>query len=282
MKSLVAAVLVLLAAAGAALAGTTEQRPAFVASSYGRIALLNGAGAALERFGPGESPAFSADGKRIAFVRAGDVWVQNTDGSGLRRVTRTAALEETPDWSPDGTLVYASRRGGSFELWLQRPDGPARRLTRVAEAWQEDRSPSWSPDGRSIAFSSTRSGFFNAELYLVRADGTGLRRLTRTPGSEDVHGDDGMPSWRPDGRGLVFVSNRDRNFELYALDLRSGGATRLTRTPQDEMLPKVTRDGRYVFVVPVGTDGAARLSIANAELKGRRVLQAGTAIDPLP
>ena len=46
MKSLAAAVLVLLAAAGAALAGTTEQRPSFVASSYGRIALLNGAGGA--------------------------------------------------------------------------------------------------------------------------------------------------------------------------------------------------------------------------------------------
>ena len=282
MKTCLAALVAAAVAAGAAGAGSAEQRPAFVASSYGRIALLNGAGTAIQKFGPGESPAFSADGKRVAFVRAGDLWVLDVRGGATVRVTRTAATEESPDWSPDGTLVYASRRGGSFELWLQRPGGAARRLTKVAQAWQEDRSPAWSPDGKSIAFSSTRAGFFNPELYLIRPDGTGLRRLTRTPGSEDVFGDDGMPSWRPDGSGLVFVSNRDRNLELYSLDLRSGRSTRLTRTPQDELLPRVTRDGRYVFVVPVGTGGAARLSIMNAELEGRRALQAGTAIDPLP
>jgi TolB protein len=152
----------------------------------------------------------------------------------------------------------------------------------VRALWQEDRSPAWSPDGRWIAFASNRPGFFNQELYLIRPDGTELRRLTRTPGSDSVLGDDGMPSWRPDGSGLVFVSNRDRNLELYALDLASGRQTRLTNTPVDELLPRVTREGRYVFVVPVGTNGSARLSITNAELKGRRVLQAGTAIDPLP
>jgi Tol biopolymer transport system component len=98
-----------------------------------------------------------------------------------------------------------------------------------------------------------------------------------------VLGDDGMPSWRPDGSGLVFVSNRDRDLELYGLELASGRATRLTDTPGvSETLPKLTRDGRYVFVVPVGTNGSARLSIANAALKGRRVLQAGTSIDPRP
>ena len=196
-------------------------------------------------------------------------------GEGLRRFG--------PDWGPDGTLVYASNRSGSFTLWLQKPGSPARRLTRVVQQWQEDRSPQWSPDGRSIAFASNRPGNFNQELYLVKPDGSGLRRLTRTPGSDDVLGDDGMPAWRPDGSGLVFVSNRDRNLELYALDLRSGRTTRLTRTPDvSETLPRVTRDGRYVFVVPVGTSGASRLSAMNARLRGRTALQAGTAIDPRP
>lgn len=274
-------------AAAALVAGTASGAPPtpraeFVASSYGRIALLNGSGMALRTFGRGDSPAFNRTGTRIAFIRGGDVWVMNTAGGGLIRVTRTAEAEESPDWGPDDTLVYASRRGGWYGLWLQQPGKPARRLTKVRALWQEDRSPAWSPDGRWIAFASNRPGFFNQELYLIRPDGTELRRLTRTPGSDSVLGDDGMPSWRPDGSGLVFVSNRDRNLELYALDLASGRQTRLTNTPVDELLPRVTREGRYVFVVPVGTNGSARLSITNAELKGRRVLQAGTAIDPLP
>jgi TolB protein len=280
MKPVLAIAAAAALAAGAAFAATAAPRVEFVASSYGRIALLNGSGTAVRTFGKGESPAFDRDASRIAFVRDGDVWVIDADGAGLTQVTRTASAEESPDWGPDGTLVYSSRRGSAFELWLQRPGGKARRLTRAAEPWWEDRSPSWSPDGSSIAFASNRPGFFNQELYLIRPDGTGLRRLTRTPGSDTVLGDDGMPSWRPDGKGLVFVSNRDRNLELYGLDLATGRATRLTRTVVEELLPRVTRDGRYVFVVPVGTDGAARLSIANAELKGRRVLQAGTSIDP--
>jgi TolB protein len=283
MRTIAVAVALAAALAAAASGAAPPARVAFVAVSYDRIALLSRSGEGLRKFGPGESPAFSTDATRIAFIRGRDVWVMNSDGTGLTQVTRTEAIEESPDWGPDGTLVYASNRSGSFTLWLQKPGAPARRLTRVSQQWQEDRSPQWSPDGRSIAFASNRPGNFNQELYLVEPDGSGLRRLTRTPGSEDVLGDDGMPAWRPDGSGLVFVSNRDRNLELYALDLRSGRTTRLTRTPEVlETLPRVTRDGRYVFVVAVGTTGRSRLSVMNAQLRGRTVLQAGSAIDPRP
>lgn len=81
---------------------------------------------------------------------------------------------------------------------------------------------------------------------------------------------------------LVFVSNQDRNLELYDLDLTTLAATRLTHTPdRDETLPRIGRGGRYAFVVPV-SDNAARISVANAELRGRRVIQAGTAVDWRP
>jgi Tol biopolymer transport system component len=261
-------------------AAAAPQPVTFVASSYGYVKLLRHDGQAVKTLARGESPAWSSDGRRIAFVRNGDVWTIGADGRGLTRVTNTSAIEEQPDWSPDGTLVYSSNRGGALELWTQRPGAPARHLTHVAKRWQEDRSPTWSPDGTWIAFSGIRVNAFNAELYLVRPDGTGLRRVTFTKGSDAVLGDDSMPTWRADGSGLVFVSNRDGNLELYSLDLRSLRTTRLTHTPVGETLPRLSADGRYAFVVPA--DSSGRLTVANARLEGRTAIQSGTSIDWKP
>jgi Tol biopolymer transport system component len=268
-------------AAGARPAAAPPRGVNWVVSSYGKIVLLYGLGDAVRSFGRGESPAFSADASTIAFVRDGDVFTVGVDGKRLSRVTRTAAIEESPDWSPDGSLVYASNRSGRFGLYVQKPGGSPRRVTHPPQAWQEDRAPSWSPDGKWIAFSSNRPSNFNGELYRVRPTGRGLERLTFTPGSEEVLGDDGMPTWRPDGRSIVFVSNRDRNFELYELNLRTRATRRLTRTTVDEALPRISRDGRYAFVVPL-TGGGSRISVMNAERRGRRVIQAGTGVDWRP
>jgi hypothetical protein len=281
----VPAALVLAAVLAAAVSAASAAEPSpvdFVASSNGRIALLDGTGRAVETVGRGESPAFSSDGSQIAFIRDGDVFTIGSDGTGLARLTRTAAREESPDWSPDGSVVYASNRAGRFELYVQRPGGRTRRLTHPAKAWQEDRAPSWSADGGWIAFASNRPSTFNQELYLVRPSGTGLRRLTVTRGSDRVPGDDGMPAWRPDGSGLVFTSNRDRNLELYSLDLKTLRTARLTRTAdRDESLPRIARDGRVAFIV-ARRGGGAQIAVANAALRGRRVLRAGTAVDWRP
>jgi Tol biopolymer transport system component len=252
--------------------GAAPPRAAFVAASYGKIVLLSARGDATRTLAPrGDSPAWSRDG-RIAFVRDGDIWTVGEDGGHVRRVTDTTAHEESPDWSPDGRLVWSD----GHRLLV---DGRA--LTRPPRASQDDRSPQWSPDGRLIAFSSTRPGPSNAGLYLVRPDGSGLRRLTRPTGADGVPGDDAMPAWRPDGSGLVFVSNRDGNWELYSLDLATLSTRRLTRTPVDESLPRLSSDGRYAFVVQV-PDGRGRISVANAQLRGRTVRQAGTAVDWRP
>jgi TolB protein len=275
--------LVVLPAVFAALVATrvseaVQPQPQLVASSYGNVVLLKRDGTAIVSVARrGETPAWSTDG-RIAFVRDGDIWVVDEDGRRQTQVTRTKAIEEYPDWSPNGTIVYSA--GGS--LWTVRVGGKPKRLTRPAQAWQEDRAPQWSPDGRWIAFSSTRTGFFDAELFLIRPDGRGLRQLTFTHGSDSVPADDGMPAWRPDGSELVFVSNRDRNWELYSLDLTTRATTRLTETPDvDESLPRIARDGTYAFVVQLG-EGRGRISVAKPDFSGRTARQAGTAVDWRP
>jgi TolB protein len=86
------------------------------------------------------------------------------------------------------------------------------RLTR-GNAFQSA-PPAWSPDGRRIAFASERDG--NAEIYVVNADGTGQRNLTRDPGYE------GDPAWSPDGRKIAFTSgSRSCAFSLASIRPKS-------------------------------------------------------------
>jgi Tol biopolymer transport system component len=83
-------------------------------------------------------------------------------------------------------------------------------------------NPSWSPDGTRLVFESSRHG--NVEIYVINADGTGERRLTRS-GSDiaNTH-----PSWSPDGATIVFDSNRGGAWNLYTVRPDGTGERRLT------------------------------------------------------
>ncbi len=104
------------------------------------------------------------------------------------------------------------------------------------------------------------------------------RRLTFTRGSDGVLGDDGMPDFSPDGRRIVFTSNRDRNGEVYVMDANGSGQRRLTRRPGDDFLPRFSPDGAQIaFVSLPGTVYAM-----NADGTGLRRVTARTDVDWRP
>ena len=115
----------------------------------------------------------------------------------------------------------------------------ARTLTNRPLAF--DASPAWSPDGARIAFESTLDG--KRAIWVMQADGLGLRRLTDGPGS------DFSPAWSPDGGRIAFMSDRDGNEEVYVIGADGAGMRRLTDSPLPDGFPAWSPDGaRMAFV----------------------------------
>ncbi|MEE8573895.1 MAG: Tol-Pal system beta propeller repeat protein TolB [Thermodesulfobacteriota bacterium] len=138
------------------------------------------------------SPTWSPDGRRLAYVSdiAGNphIYMINSTGGKPKRLTYEGKYNTTPSWSPNGKWITFSRlRNGKFSIWVMRPDGMSqKRLTYEGN----NENPSWSPDSRYIIFSTTDRKF-RTSLYMIRADGTGLRRVPSGLGTEK------SPSWSP-------------------------------------------------------------------------------------
>ena len=133
------------------------QRIAFerVVGSTTWIAVMNADGTRQRRLTRGTDPVWSRRGL-IAFVRGGDVFVVRPDGRGVRRLTRGAAVDSAPSWSPDGTKLAFVRQAGSVPLavFVVRSNGIV--VGRVSQdGWAVTPSrPSWSPDGRLVYFAA--------------------------------------------------------------------------------------------------------------------------------
>jgi TolB protein len=279
-----------------------------------RLAIAALAGAALLAPAPGSSTA--APKQALAFARGRDVFTVASDGTGARRLIRSAYA---PSWSPDGkSIAFVSHRAGDEEIYVARADGT--RATRLTVLPGPDLSPAWSPDGKQLAwgrageiwtmsiygsdkrkvvgkkqawyehhsptwhggrivFSSNRVSNFNAELFSVRAfDGGGLRRLTFTKGDDGVLGDDGMPDFSADGKRIVFTSNRDRQGEVYVMRPDGSGQRRVTRKPGDDFNPRFSPSGREIaFTALPGT-----IFVVGTDGTGLRRLTAGTDPDWRP
>lgn len=146
-------------------------------------------------------PDFSADGRKIAFVRSGDVWAMRADGTGQHKLTAGPEVDGRPQFDPKGRYVVFERRaaaeGSPRDLYKVSLGGNARALVAGAH---DEHEASFSPDGRTIVLvrsvAEARSGFAG-DVYSVRPSGAGLARLTKTARLDEF-------SPRYFKRGIVF------------------------------------------------------------------------------
>jgi Tol biopolymer transport system component len=132
---------------------------------------------------------------RAAGLPSAQIALIKPDGSGYREVAEEGVNNGFPSWSPDGKrLVY--KRGKQLVI-LTLETG---KIVPLTDGAHYDNFPKWSPRGDAIMFTTDRDGDF--ELYTIRPDGTGLRRLTDSPGN-DAHS-----IWSDDGSWVVFSSGR--------------------------------------------------------------------------
>jgi dipeptidyl aminopeptidase/acylaminoacyl peptidase len=238
------------------------------------------------------NPALSPDGRQVLYTRTwidqlndrreSSVWIMNADGTKNRFLVKGSDAR----WSPDGTRIayVAPGEPGGAQLWVRYMDaeGATTQITRLTESPSE---VEWSPDGKSIAFGmlvrlsdewriampaaprgakwvepprvvtkvryrADRQGFLEnglRQLFTVPADGGTPRQITS--GEWPANGN----SWTPDGKALLFTSNRVadaeytwRQSDIYKVDVASGAVTQLTKRNGPDGSPLPSPDGRFI------------------------------------
>ncbi len=156
-----------------------------------------------------------------------NLWTMSPDGSNPTQLTdesmRGPALpsfvpvyDGSPKWSPDGSkIAFLSNRNYMFALYTMNADGSGVQL--VTDRMLSPSAPAWSPDGAKIAFADGGAIAIGmnqpfTDIYVINVDGSGLRKLIRDSGLN------GSPSWSPDGRQIVFSSNRDGMHKIYIMN----------------------------------------------------------------
>lgn len=227
---------------------------AFMTSHNGApdIYVMNADGSDIKRLTDHRSQdvlsAWSPDGMQIAFASDRDDgvyvnYIMNADGSDQRPMPMQVPEKLKPPlgltgfavWSPDGQRI--AFEGGTWEdtnIYVINADGSG--LAQVTTAPGTENHPGWSPDGSKLSFVSARDG---GSVYTINPDGSGETQLVSQIGTSNdpLVPAPWVPGWSPDGKHIVYVSDGDKNLDIWVMSPDGTEQRNLTQHPGADTTP---------------------------------------------
>jgi TolB protein len=212
------------------------------------------------------SPAWSPDGKRIAYVsfenKTSAIFVQTLATGERQKVSEMPGINGAPAWSPDGSqLALTLSKDGNPDIYVM--DLATRSLRRLTDHLAIDTEPNWSKDGRMIVFTSDRGG--KPQLYLVPTGGGQPQRLTYD-GDYNARG-----VFSPDGRSIAMVHGNGGDYRIAVMDVQTRATRVLTKGRLDES-PGFAPNGSMILYASHGR-GAGQLAAVSIDGKVQQSLR---------
>lgn len=212
------------------------------------------------------SPAWSADGKKIAYVSFGnkksEIFIQVLATGKRKRVASYRGINGAPAFSPDGTrLALTLSKEGSPDIFILNLNSNS--LMKLTKSYGIDTEPAWSPDGEHIIYTSDRGG--KPQLYIIPSRGGKSRRLT-FEGDYNARG-----RFSSDGKSIAMVHANRGDYRIAVMDLATKTVNVLTAgrhdespsfSPNGDMLLYASRKGGKGVLSAVSIDGSTQQNLA--------------------
>jgi TolB protein len=236
-----------------------------------------GSQSALSSTEPIISPAWSPNGKQLAYVsfeaRKPTIYVHEVSTGKRRLVANFKGSNSAPAWSPDGrTLALTLSRDGGSQLNLLDLSVVGSEPRRIAQSSSIDTEPAFTADGRIIYFVSDRGG--SPQIYRVPVAGGSPERVTFN-GTYNI-----SPALSPDGRWLAYISRVNGAFKLHVMELASGTSNAITDTIADER-PSFSPNSRMlIYATQQQGKEALMTTTLDGKIKARLAGQTGDIREP--